>query len=121
MAQNSATRVAEIFTAAGIAFTKLGELSMALHTSEETPPSGRWDDNDVEMLRIAVKRFGEELNKISENIKNKTIAQIKTGIKRKAVEDSKLNTTSPTKKQMIDSTSALQTQQKTNAKTNKSA
>jgi len=81
--------------AAGFAFTKLGELSMTLHTNEETPSSGRWDADDIEMLRSAVKRFGEELNKISENIKNKTIAQIKTGMKRKAIEDAKITTSSP--------------------------
>lgn len=89
MSSSSATRVGEIFTAAGIAFTKLGELSMTLHETEESTAgtTGRWDAEDIQMLRMAVKRFGEDLNKISDNIKNKTIAQIKTGIKRKAIED----------------------------------
>ena len=89
MSSSSATRVGEIFTAAGIAFTKLGELSMTLHETEEaaSATTGRWDAEDIQTLRMAVKRFGEDLNKISENIKNKTIAQIKTGIKRKAIDD----------------------------------
>jgi len=98
MTSNSATRVGEIFTAAGIAFTKLGELSMALHQTDESPPTGRWDSDDIEMLRTAVKRFGDDLNKISDNIKNKTIAQIKTGIKRKAIEDNQKNNTIGAKK-----------------------
>lgn len=38
-------------------------------------------------LRLAVKRFGEDLNKISDGIKSKTISQIRTGIKRKSYED----------------------------------
>ncbi|CAG2113898.1 unnamed protein product [Medioppia subpectinata] len=89
MSSSSATRVGEIFNAAGIAFTKLGELSMTLHESEDTSgaATGRWDSEDIQMLQSAVKRFGEELNQISANIKSKTIAQIKSGIKRKAIED----------------------------------
>lgn len=100
MSQNSASRVGEIFTAAGVAFTTLGELAMALHSGEQSPASGRWDVDDVEQLRAAVKRFGEELNKISTNIKNKTTAQLKGGIKRKIIDETKgqQQVTSPPKK-----------------------
>ncbi|CAG2115566.1 unnamed protein product [Medioppia subpectinata] len=71
MSSSSATRVGEIFNAAGIAFTKLGELSMTLHESEDTSgaATGRWDSEDIQMLQSAVKRFGEELNQISNQIK----------------------------------------------------
>lgn len=116
MSQNSATRVGEIFTAAGIAFTKLGELSMALHQTEDTAPSGRWDNEDIQLLRSAVKRFGEDLNKISDNIKNKTIAQIKTGIKRKAIEDNQkigsINSNSSNAKKVVTSPVIASTAQK---------
>ncbi|XP_054153283.1 chromatin complexes subunit BAP18-like [Oppia nitens] len=112
MSSSSATRVADIFNAAGFAFTKLGELSMTLHETEESSgaATGRWDAEDIKNLQLAVKRFGEDLNKISENIKNKTIAQIKAGIKRKAVDDSasKLvaTTTTPNKKLMTSPVSS---------------
>jgi len=49
-------------------------------------------------LRAAVKKFGDDLNKISENIKNKTINQIKVGIKRKAYDEAGVSIASPVKK-----------------------
>ncbi|XP_064614918.1 chromatin complexes subunit BAP18-like isoform X2 [Liolophura sinensis] len=86
---SSASKVGEIFTAAGSAFSKLGELTMQLHPSAEPTPSssGKWTDTEIEMLRTSVKRFGEDLNKISEIIKTRTISQIKAQLKRKAYDD----------------------------------
>ncbi|XP_046564432.1 chromatin complexes subunit BAP18-like [Haliotis rubra] len=98
---SSASKVGEIFTAAGSAFSKLGELTMQLHpTTEQSPTSGKWTDNEIEMLRSAVKKFGDDLNKISDVIKNRTISQIKNQLKRKAFEDAGIQPsveTSPTK------------------------
>ncbi|RWS14374.1 chromatin complexes subunit BAP18-like isoform X4 [Dinothrombium tinctorium] len=97
--------VGDIFIAAGIAFTKLGELTMHLQTKQEMNASGqKWDETDVEMLRSAVKTFGEELNRISENIKRKTVSQLKTGIKRKTFEES--NNSVSAKKPVITSVSS---------------
>uniref|UniRef100_T1J454 SANT domain-containing protein n=1 Tax=Strigamia maritima TaxID=126957 RepID=T1J454_STRMM len=84
---NSASKVGEIFTAAGAAFSKLGELTMQLHPVTEQSPSSKWTEQEIEMLRSAVRKFGDDLNKISEHIKNRTISQIKTTLKRKAYED----------------------------------
>ncbi|XP_064454611.1 chromatin complexes subunit BAP18-like isoform X1 [Ornithodoros turicata] len=96
MSHGSASKVGEIFTAAGAAFTKLGELAMQLYSSSEpSPAGGKWTDDEVEMLRTAVKRFGEDLNKISDHIKNRTISQIKGSMKRKAYEEAGI----PVKKQ----------------------
>lgn len=101
---SSASKVGEIFTAAGSAFSKLGELTLQLHpTSEPSPSSGKWTDSEIEMLRVSVKRFGEDLNKISDILKNRTIAQIKAQLKKKAYEDANLpqpSETSP-KKQIL--------------------
>ncbi|XP_067880047.1 chromatin complexes subunit BAP18 isoform X2 [Heterodontus francisci] len=86
---SASTKVGEIFTAAGNAFTKLGELTMQLHPVADSSPAGaKWTDTEIEMLRSAVKRFGEDLNKISTVIKDRTVAQIKTTVKRKVYEDS---------------------------------
>nr|XP_022336758.1 chromatin complexes subunit BAP18-like isoform X3 [Crassostrea virginica] len=71
---SSASKVGEIFTAAGAAFTKLGDLTLQLHpTSEQSPSSGKWTPHEVDMLKNAVKR-----------------SQIKTQMKRKAYEDAGL-------------------------------
>ncbi|XP_078283944.1 BPTF-associated chromatin complex component 1-like isoform X2 [Rhinoraja longicauda] len=86
---SASTKVGEIFSAAGAAFTKLGELTMQLHPVADSSPAGaKWTDTEIEMLRSAVKRFGEDLNKISTVIKDRTVAQLKTTVKRKVYEDS---------------------------------
>lgn len=88
---NSASKVGEIFTAAGAAFSKLGELTMQLHPVTETSTSsGKWTDEEVDMLRSSVKRFGDDMTKISEHIKLRKVAQIKSTLKRKAYEDAGL-------------------------------
>ncbi|XP_076096697.1 BPTF-associated chromatin complex component 1-like isoform X2 [Mytilus galloprovincialis] len=81
-------KVGEIFTAAGVAFNKLGDLTMQLHpTSEPSPTSGKWTPKEIEMLQNSVKRFGDDLDKISNIIKTRTISQIKTQLKRKSFEE----------------------------------
>uniref|UniRef100_A0A1B6E7K5 SANT domain-containing protein n=1 Tax=Clastoptera arizonana TaxID=38151 RepID=A0A1B6E7K5_9HEMI len=83
---NSASKVGEIFTAAGNAFSKLGDLTLQLHPTADSP-AGKWTDEEIEMLRQAVKRFGADLDQISEHIKSRTVSQIRTTLKKKAFED----------------------------------
>ncbi|XP_042879707.1 chromatin complexes subunit BAP18-like isoform X1 [Penaeus japonicus] len=86
---NSASKVGEIFLAAGTAFNKLAELTMQLHPTAEQSPSGtKWTDEEIEMLRSSVRRFGDDLNVISQRIKSRTVTQIRTALKKKAFEDS---------------------------------
>ncbi|XP_044856646.1 chromatin complexes subunit BAP18-like isoform X2 [Mauremys mutica] len=86
---SASTKVGEIFSAAGAAFTKLGELTMQLHPVADSSPAGaKWTETEIEMLRAAVRRFGDDLNRISAVIKERTVAQIKATAKRKAYEDS---------------------------------
>uniref|UniRef100_A0A0B6ZR63 Myb-like domain-containing protein n=1 Tax=Arion vulgaris TaxID=1028688 RepID=A0A0B6ZR63_9EUPU len=66
---------------------------MQLHpTSDQSAGGigGKWTEQELEMLRGAVKRFGEDLNKLSDVIKSRTISQIRTQLKRKAYEDAGL-------------------------------
>ncbi|XP_058807588.1 chromatin complexes subunit BAP18 isoform X2 [Phymastichus coffea] len=83
---NSASKVGEIFTAAGAAFNKLGELTMQLHPTSDSP-TGKWTDEEIEMLRHSVKTFSEDLNKISDHIKGRTVSQIRSTLKKKAFEE----------------------------------
>ncbi|CAD6222488.1 GSCOCG00000990001-RA-CDS [Cotesia congregata] len=83
---NSGRKVGEIFTAAGAAFNKLGELTMQLHPTTDSP-AGKWTDEEIEMLRHSVKTFSEDLHKISDHIKGRTVSQIKTGLKKKVFEE----------------------------------
>ncbi|XP_016994380.2 uncharacterized protein [Drosophila takahashii] len=83
---NSATKVGEIFTAAGQAFSRLGDLTMQLHPNAESP-SGKWTDEEIDMLHSSIMRFSDDLTKISLSIKNRTVSQIRQALKKKAFED----------------------------------
>ncbi|KAK7602652.1 hypothetical protein V9T40_006626 [Parthenolecanium corni] len=84
----SASKVGDLFSAAGEAFAKLAELTRILQTAakndshlssnENSISEAQWLASDTESLQMAVKRFGDELNVISEHIKDKTMYQIKT-------------------------------------------
>ncbi|CAK1588058.1 unnamed protein product [Parnassius mnemosyne] len=84
---NSAAKVGEIFREAGTAFNKLSEMTMLLHPMGDSQPGGKWTEEEIEMLRSCVHRFAIDLNKLSQHIKNRTVTQIQTTLKKKAFED----------------------------------
>ena len=87
---NSASKVAEIFESAGMSFSRLGAMTMELqhqHTQQQIKTqAGKWGDEEIEMLRAAVLQFGNDIEKICEHMKSKSVAQIRTALKRKAVQ-----------------------------------
>ncbi|XP_044129396.1 chromatin complexes subunit BAP18 isoform X1 [Bufo gargarizans] len=99
---SASTKVGEIFSAAGAAFTKLGELTMQLHPVTDSSPAGaRWTDTEIQMLHAAVRRFGEDLNQISSVIKERTVAQLKFAVKRKIYDDNGVPLSSDSSKKVV--------------------
>eukprot|EP00794_Sanderia_malayensis_P009789 gene9789-10788_t len=86
----SANKVADIFSAAGEAFSRLGALAMELQQlggdATASHEEGKWGDEEIDMLRQAVLRFGTDLEKISTQIKSKSVGQIRAALKQKAMQ-----------------------------------
>merc|ERR1711974_556256 len=84
---NNTGKVGEIFHAAGTAFTTLGDLTSDLKGSKDktAPGSGsKWTDAELDALHKAVHNFANDLNEISQTIKNRTVSQIQGALERKA-------------------------------------
>lgn len=92
-----ASKVAEIFSTAGDAFTKLGNLAMTLQSgAEKGSIDGRWGDEEIDMLQNAVKQFGTNVEKISTKVKNKAANQAKSALKQKGgIQTPGISTTLP--------------------------
>jgi len=105
---NQAMKVAEIFSVAGDAFTKLSKLAMSLQ-STNTADNGKWEDEDVQMLKRAIAQFGNEIEKISEKIKSKSDRQTKINLKNKVTQSLSNYRSSDTKTETTSSTVATTT------------
>ena len=82
---SNSNKVGEIFSSAGDAFARLGELTMELQGGGQAGGGSgvKWTDEEVDMLHNAVRTFAEDLQTISETIKQRTVIQIKSALKKK--------------------------------------
>ncbi|KAF6769339.1 hypothetical protein AHF37_07588 [Paragonimus kellicotti] len=89
----SASRVAEIFQQASVAFGRLAQLTLDLKLAQAQQneqgqkTNTKWSDQEVDQLKEAVTRFGNDLGKIAEIIETKTVDQIKLKMKSKVFQD----------------------------------
>ncbi|CAJ0573257.1 unnamed protein product, partial [Mesorhabditis spiculigera] len=81
---NVASKVAEVFLTAGHAFQRLGDLTLQLHSADDSEES-KWAEADVDALRESLTKFAHELDTISERVQSRTMQVIKTDIKRRMV------------------------------------
>lgn len=87
--------VSEIFADVGTSFTLLGELEMMLNP-EYAARKNVSEANQL-ALRAAIAKFGEDVDKICQRIKDRTLLQIRNSMKRHAYEEAGL----PLRKQQI--------------------
>ena len=82
---SNSNKVGEIFSSAGDAFARLGELTMELQGGGQAGGGSgvKWTEEEVDMLHSAVRTFAEDLQTISETIKQRTVIQIKSALKKK--------------------------------------
>jgi len=84
---NHATKVGEIFAAAGTAFSKLGELTMQLHGPLDSAGGSIWTDEEMEMMRSCVVKFGDELEVICDRVKTRGTTQRRISMKKKTYDE----------------------------------
>ncbi|CAL8078282.1 unnamed protein product [Orchesella dallaii] len=102
---SSASKVGEIFSAAGTAFTKLGELTMQLHTTSAAEGSTKWTEEDIAMMHSCLTKFANEIDEISNRVRLRTMAHMNASIKKREYEDAGL-TPPPLNSNLITSSSS---------------
>ncbi|CAJ0968035.1 unnamed protein product [Ranitomeya imitator] len=97
---SASTKVGEIFSAAGAAFTKLGELTMQLHPVTDSSPAGaRWTDTEIQMLHAAVKTLRGGFK--SDQLSNQGEDSLKFAVKRKIYDDNGVPLSSDSAKKSV--------------------
>lgn len=89
--------VAEIFTEVGIAFNRIGEFAMMMNPELDSPYKDKITVTEIQMIASAVAKFSDDIEKMCQRIKDRTLLQIRNSMKRHAYEEAGL----PLRKQQI--------------------
>ena len=78
--------VAEIYATAGKSFSRLAELTARLHKIQDPDNAAkangsRWTHDELKLLKDALSRFSDDIDKISDQIKSRTVAQVRDMIR----------------------------------------
>ena len=101
--------VAEIFTEVGIAFNRIGEFAMMMNPELDSPYKDKITDSEIQMIAAAVAKFSDDIEKMCQRIKDRTLLQIRNSMKRHAYEEAGLPLR---KQQIIATTKAAVTQER---------
>lgn len=86
----NSSKVSEIFEQASVAFGRLAQLTLDLKqfqaqkNESEVKTTSKWSVKEIDLLKSAINRFGNDLNTIANMIQTKTINQIKHKMRSRA-------------------------------------
>ncbi|GAA30167.2 chromatin complexes subunit BAP18 [Clonorchis sinensis] len=96
-AMANASRVSEIFQQASAAFGRLAYLTLELKLSQaqqntsDQKSNTKWTTEEINELKAAIVRFGNDLEKIAQSIETKTLDQIKQKVHSKTFQTTGLD------------------------------
>lgn len=93
LAMANPSRVSEIFQQASAAFGRLAHLTLELKLSQaqqntsDQKSNTKWTTEEINELKTAIVRFGNDLEKIAQSIETKTLDQIKQKVHSKTFQE----------------------------------
>lgn len=67
----SCDKIAQIFSLAGSSCSRLSVLIASLNEDNPSSTTSSWDEHDLKKLKDALNEFGNKLDDLCDNIKNK--------------------------------------------------
>lgn len=89
--------VADIFHEMGDAFNRIGQFAVMMSSEHDSQYKDKLTEIEIQMLGAAVAKFSDDIEKMCQRIKDRTLLQIRNSMKRHAYEEAGL----PLRKQQI--------------------
>uniref|UniRef100_A0AC34Q2P2 Uncharacterized protein n=1 Tax=Panagrolaimus sp. JU765 TaxID=591449 RepID=A0AC34Q2P2_9BILA len=81
----SMKKVNEVYATAALAFQRLSELVLQIHSAPVNSEEQKWSAADAEYLANSMKRFSDDCEELSKRLRTRTGNQIKTDFKRRTI------------------------------------